>query len=89
MEKSCDTCVKKDTCRKVVGTIFGVCNVEYEPLQTRIKAIDESKVTCRNCGRLCYRTVDKDGCDVYKCPSCELEFDHTNHSELYEVKEAE
>lgn len=31
MEKSCDTCQKRDTCKKSIGFLFGFCESEYKP----------------------------------------------------------
>ena len=31
MKKSCDTCAKKDTCKRATGFMFGFCNTEYVP----------------------------------------------------------
>jgi len=48
MEKSCDTCTKKDTCKKDIGNMFGFCNIDYEPI-TKIKNISqEAMTTCKS-----------------------------------------
>lgn len=41
MEKSCETCAKRATCKKPFGHIAGYCNTDYEPDQD---AIDEAMV---------------------------------------------
>lgn len=31
MKNSCDTCAKKDTCKRDTGIMFGFCNTDYQP----------------------------------------------------------
>lgn len=31
--KSCDTCAKRDTCKKDIGFMYNHCNTDYEPIE--------------------------------------------------------
>ena len=30
-EKSCETCAKRDDCKRIVGIMFGFCETDYVP----------------------------------------------------------
>lgn len=34
MKKWCENCIKKDTCTRETGLIFGFCNVDFKPIKT-------------------------------------------------------
>ena len=31
MKGNCETCAKRDSCKKDIGFMFGFCNTDYEP----------------------------------------------------------
>lgn len=31
MKGTCETCTKRERCKKDIGFIFGFCNTDYEP----------------------------------------------------------
>ena len=31
MTGNCESCAKRETCKKDIGFIFGFCNADYEP----------------------------------------------------------
>ena len=33
MSGTCETCQNRETCRKVIGTIFGFCKTDYAPIE--------------------------------------------------------
>ena len=68
--KPCNTCAKRDTCTRDTGVIFGVCNVDYEPITGNIRT------TCPDCGAVNHVEVTfsswNRGFDPkeYVCPTC-------------------
>lgn len=52
MNNTCETCVKRETCTKTIGTLAGFCNTDYLPQTTEDNSPTQS--------------ANKDGATIYQ-----------------------
>lgn len=45
MKGYCENCAKKETCTRSTGIIFGFCNIDFKPIQTKQNEEQNNKPT--------------------------------------------